>query len=117
MPIESGHRDHDATRAIEAREVGSDTLAITLTRRLLDNGAGTSELEQFLREAIARGRTRFQFHLGGLKYLNSTEIGALLRTAVLARGANGKISLHEANKKIRDVLVVAKVDGLFEMAN
>lgn len=109
MPIDS--------RPIEAREVGADALAITLTRHLLDNGAGTAHFEQFLRDALARGRTRFTFQLGGLKYLNSTEIGALLRTAVLVRGAAGKITLAEANKKIHDVLMVAKVDSLFEISN
>ncbi len=109
MPIDS--------RPIEAREVGADALAITVTRHLLDNGPGTASFEQFLRDAIARGRARLTFHLGGLKYLNSTEIGALLRAAVLVRGAKGKITLAEANKKIRDVLTVAKVDSLFDISN
>lgn len=100
---------------IEAREVGADALAVTITRDLLDNADGTAGFESYLREAIVRGRTRFEFLLQGLKYLNSTEIGALLRAAVLVRGGGGRIALLDLNKKIHDVLVVAKVDTLFEI--
>ncbi len=100
---------------IEANEVGADALAIKITRDLLVNADGTVGFEAYLREAMVRGKTRFEFRLHGLKYLNSTEIGAMLRAAVLVRGGGGRIALLELNKKIHDVLIVAKVDTLFEI--
>ncbi len=39
----------------------------------------------------------------------------MLRAAVLVRGGGGRIALLELNKKIHDVLIVAKVDTLFEI--
>lgn len=81
------------------------------------NVMGGPDAEQFredLHSLIEQGKTNVIVHLGGVKFMNSSGLGLLIGGFTTMKNAGGEMIICEADKKIRDLLVVTQLISVFD---
>lgn len=73
----------------------------------------TVELEQTLAEALARGDRKIIIDLSGVRYANSTGLGALVIAHLKADEVRGAVVLCGVSPRIQQVLQITRLLGVF----
>lgn len=55
--------------------------------------------------------------LGELNYVNSSGLNVLIKILTKVRKAGGEVSIINVNKKINDLLVITKLNSVFNICN
>ena len=55
--------------------------------------------------------------LAGLNYVNSSGLNVLIKILTKVRKAGGEVSIINVNKKINDLLVITKLNSVFNICN
>jgi anti-sigma B factor antagonist len=77
--------------------------------------AQVSEFTDHINKLIASGKNRLVLELSGLKYMNSSGLNVLVNILTKARTAGGDVSVCNLSKKVSELLVVTKLDTIFNV--
>ena len=86
---------------------------LTLDGRLTI-GSGDVLLRQDVADLLAEGHSKIVIDLGGVKTMDSSGVGELMRARANAENAGGTIKLVHVEDKVADVLQVTQLIGVFE---
>jgi anti-sigma B factor antagonist len=94
-------------------EVGDVTVislsgAITL-------GAPTSQLREWILEALNQGRKKILLNLGEVYFIDSSGLGELVSAYTSVTGRGGRLKLLNLNRRVRDLLQITKLYTVFEV--
>src|SRR4051812_33996711 len=74
------------------------------------------KLMQEIDDIILNNNIRFVIDLGALKYLNSSGLTILIRILTKARKAGGEAVIAAVGKRIKELLVITKLNTVFTVA-
>lgn len=73
-------------------------------------------LMQEVDEIILNNNIRFIIDLGAIKYLNSSGLTILIRILTKARKAGGEAIIASVGKRVKELLVITKLNTVFTVA-
>jgi len=74
------------------------------------------ELLAEIEAGIARAENKILLNLQDLKYINSSGLNVLINILTKARKAAGEVAICCVNKKITELLVITKLDSIFNVS-
>lgn len=77
-------------------------------------GPDASLLHDKLYEFIEKDKKKFVVDLSGVDWMNSTGLGILISGYTTLRNNGGKLKLANVTDKIKSLLVITKLDPVFE---
>jgi anti-sigma B factor antagonist len=97
---------------IQERVVGS-AVVLDLNGKLV-LGDGDVLLKDKVHSLVFQGRKQILLNLGGVSYMDSSGLGALVASTVTAKSNGGQIKLVSLTKRLQDLLSIAKLLTVFE---
>ena len=89
---------------------------INMQGDLIETGQA-DKLMQEVDEIIVNNSIRFVIDLGSLKYLNSSGLTILIRILTKSRKAGGETVIANVGKRIKELLVITKLNTVFTVAD
>src|SRR5438105_15918331 len=96
---------------IQERAVGSVQI-LDLNGKLV-LGDGDVLLKDKVHSLVFQGRKQILLNLGGVSYMDSSGLGALIASSVTASSNGGKIKLLNLTKRLQDLLSIVKLSTGF----
>src|SRR5213594_405241 len=78
-------------------------------------GMGEATLKERLDELVLAGHMQILIDLGGLPYIDSTELGRLIRCHLSVRQAGGRVRLCNLSEKVRMLMKMTRLDTVLEL--
>lgn len=103
--------DHDFD--IQKRKKG-DVVLLDLVGSLTV-GANEQNFKDTVTDLTARKHNRIVVNLGGVEFMDSSGIGALVKSFTTITQNGGKLKLLQPNKMIRHTLKITGLLGIFEI--
>ena len=97
---------------IQERAVGSVTI-LDLSGKLV-LGDGDTLLKDKIHSLVFQGRKQIILNMGGVNYMDSSGLGALVASSVTAKNNSGQIKLVSLTKRLQDLLAIAKLLTIFD---
>jgi anti-sigma B factor antagonist len=97
---------------IQERAVGSVTVLDCDGKLVL--GDGDALLKDKVHSLMFQGRKQIRLNLGGVSYVDSSGLGALVASSTTANNNGGQIRLVNLTKRLHDLLVISKLVNVFE---
>ena len=97
---------------IQERVVGAVTVLDCEGKLAL--GDGDTLLRDKIHSLVFQGRKNILLNLGGVPYVDSSGLGALVASSITAKGAGGQIKLLSLTKKLHDLLSISKLLTVFD---
>jgi anti-sigma B factor antagonist len=97
---------------IKERSVGSVTVLDCDGKLVL--GDGDALLKDKIHSLVFQGRKSIVLNLGGVSYVDSSGLGALVASSVTVKNNGGQIKLVNLTKRLHDLLVISKLVNVFE---
>ena len=97
---------------IQERAVGSVTVLDCDGKLVL--GDGDALLKDKVHSLMFQGRKQILLNLGGVSYVDSSGLGALVASSTTASNNGGQIRLVNLTKRLHDLLVISKLVNVFE---
>jgi anti-sigma B factor antagonist len=85
-----------------------------LEGQIIDKNQTIGLLEQ-IEKLVSSGKNHIVLELSGLKYMNSSGLNVLVNILTKARNAGGDVSVCSISAKVRELLVVTKLDTIFHI--
>jgi len=98
---------------IARREIDGITI-FSLKGRLVA-GEASNSLRETVRQELGTERSRVVLNLGGVDFIDSTGLGALVICFTSARKSGGALKLAQLNKHNIQLLVLTKLSTIFEI--
>ena len=86
---------------------------LTLTGKLTI-GEGDVQLREEMRDVLDRGSKKILLDLGGVKTMDSSGLGELVRCKASASAVDATIKLLHVQDKVQQVLEMTRLIGVFE---
>ncbi|MGE5315575.1 MAG: STAS domain-containing protein [Acidobacteriota bacterium] len=90
-------------------------IAVLAPKGSLVGGEETDELRAAVAQLIEKGNKKLIVDLGGVDYMNSTAIGALVSAHTSYANRSGSMILCNVNKKISNIFIVTKLSMIFQI--
>ncbi len=90
-------------------------IAILEPRGSIIGGEETDELKAKAKDLLEQGNKKLIIDLGGVTYVNSSGIGALVSIHSMYQKSAGKIKLCNMSKGIENVFVITKLTSVFDV--
>lgn len=90
-----------------------DVTVIALEGRLTI-GEGDVQLRHHIRDAVDNGAKKILLNLQGVKMMDSSGLGELIRCKATVNGAGATIKLLHVEDKVQEVLEMTRLIGVFE---
>jgi anti-sigma B factor antagonist len=97
---------------IQERSVGS-VMVLDCDGKLV-LGDGDALLKDKIHSLVFQGRKNIVLNLGGVSYVDSSGLGALVASSLTAKNNGGQIKLVNLTKRLHDLLVISKLVNVFE---
>jgi anti-sigma B factor antagonist len=97
---------------IQERVVGS-VMILDLSGKLV-LGDGDALLKDKIHSLVFQNRKQIILNMGGLSYMDSSGLGALVASFVTAKNNGGQIKLVSLTKRLQDLLAIAKLLTVFD---
>ena len=97
---------------IQEHSVGSVAVLDCAGKLVL--GDGDALLKDKVHSLIFQGRKQVLLNLGGVSYIDSSGLGALVAASITAKNNGGDIRLVSLTKRLHDLLVISKLVNVFE---
>ena len=97
---------------IQERASGSVTV-LDLDGKLV-LGDGDVLLKDKIHSLVFQGKKQIVLNLGGVNYVDSSGLGALIAVSVTAKSNGGQIKLLNLTKRLSDLLSIAKLTTVFD---
>jgi anti-sigma B factor antagonist len=78
-------------------------------------GANEQAFKDTVTDMISRKHNRIVVNLGGVEFMDSSGIGALVKSYTTITQSGGKLKLLQPNKMIRHTLKITGLLGIFEI--
>jgi anti-sigma B factor antagonist len=78
-------------------------------------GEGTTPLRDAVRQALDRGRNKIVLNLAEVMYINSSDLGELVRALASVRSSGGQLKLSNVQAFTRGLLQVTRLDTVLEV--
>jgi anti-sigma B factor antagonist len=78
-------------------------------------GANEQAFKETVTDLISRKHNRIVVNLGGVEFMDSSGIGALVKSYTTMTQSGGKLKLLQPNKMIRHTLKITGLLGIFEI--
>jgi len=75
----------------------------------------TSGLMEEIDTMISSGKKNIVLEMSGIRYMNSSGLNVLVNILTKARNAGGDVSVCSLSTKVRELLVVTKLDTIFHI--
>jgi anti-sigma B factor antagonist len=85
-----------------------------LEGEIIDKTQTIGLIEQIDR-LIASGKKNIVLELAGIRYMNSSGLNVLVNILTKARNVGGDVSVCNISPKVKDLLVVTKLDTIFHI--
>lgn len=85
-----------------------------LEGEIIDKNQTTGLMEQ-IDKLLSSGKKHIVLELSGLRYMNSSGLNILVNILTKARNAGGDVSVCNLSAKVKDLLVVTKLDSIFHI--
>jgi anti-sigma B factor antagonist len=85
-----------------------------LEGEIMDKNQTTGLMEQ-IDKLIASGKKNIVLELAGLRYMNSSGLNVLVNILTKARNVGGDVSVCNISAKVKDLLIVTKLDTIFHI--
>ncbi len=89
---------------------------LTFQGDLIDKNQADKLIEE-VNEIITNNHIHFVVDLGALKYLNSSGLTILIQILTKARKAGGEAVIANVGKRIKELLVITKLNTVFTVAD
>ena len=86
-----------------------------LCGELIDRNQAKELLEE-IEATIAKGENKILLNLQELKYINSSGLNVFINILTKARKESGDVAICCVNKKITELLVITKLDSIFNVS-
>jgi len=86
---------------------------LSLERRL--KGMGEATLKDRLDELVGKGNLQILIDLGGLPYVDSSELGRLIRSHLSVRQAGGRVRLCNLSDRVRQLMKMTRLDTVLDI--
>jgi len=100
---------------IQERVVGSVTV-LDLDGKLV-LGDGDTLLKDKIHSLVFQGRKNIVLNMGGVAYVDSSGLGAIVASFVTAKNNGGQVKLLKLTNRIQDLMAIAKLLTVFETFN
>ena len=97
---------------IQERNVGSVTVLDCEGKLVL--GDGDALLKDKIHSLVFQGHKNIVLNLGGVSYVDSSGLGALVASSVTVKNNGGQIKLLSLTKRLHDLLAIAKLLTVFD---
>lgn len=97
---------------IQERVVGSVTV-LDLDGKLV-LGDGDTLLKDKIHSVVFQGRKNIILNMGGVSYVDSSGLGAIVASFVTAKNNGGQVKLLNLTKRLQDLLSIAKLLTVFD---
>ena len=97
---------------IQERVVGS-VIVLDLSGKLV-LGDGDMLLKDKIHSLVFQGSKQIILNMGGVSYVDSSGLGALVASSVTAKNNSAQIKLVSLTKRLHDLLVISKLVNVFE---
>jgi anti-sigma B factor antagonist len=97
---------------IQERVVGSVTVLDCDGKLVL--GDGDALLKDKIHSLMFQGRKHVLMNMGGISYVDSSGLGALVAASLTAKNNGGQLKLLHLTKRLQDLLSIAKLLIVFE---
>ncbi len=77
-------------------------------------GEGDVQLREEIRELLDDGKKKILINMQGVKMMDSSGLGELVRTRESAQNADATIKLLHVEDKVQEVLEMTRLIGIFE---
>jgi len=77
-------------------------------------GDGDSLLKDKIHSLVFQGRKLIVLNLGGVSYVDSSGLGALVASSITAKSNGGQIKLLSLTKRLQDLLSISKLLTVFD---
>ena len=94
----------------------SGILILTLKGELIDKSHADKLIEE-INKSIENNHIRFVIDLGELKYINSSGLTILIQILTKARKAGGEAAISNVGKRIKELLVITKLNTVFTVSD
>jgi anti-sigma B factor antagonist len=81
----------------------------------LMGGPDASSLNSQIHELLGQGKKTVVLDLSKVQFINSSGLGLLIGTVNAVRTAGGSLKVAGASEKIRTIIKITKLEGLFEL--
>jgi anti-sigma B factor antagonist len=98
---------------IEERAAGGVTVLAVSGEITLNSGGGQA-LKEKVAALLQEGRRQLVLELGGVTYVDSAGLGQLVQVQLTTTGEGGTVKLANTGPRLRQLLAVAKLSGLFD---
>jgi anti-sigma B factor antagonist len=105
-------RTTGANMTIQERVVGSVTVLDCDGRLVL--GDGDALLKDKIHSLMFQSRKQILLNMGGISYLDSSGLGALVAASVTTNNNGGELKLLHLTKRLHDLLSISKLLTVFE---
>ena len=97
---------------IQERASGSVTI-LDLNGKLV-LGDGDTLLKDKIHSLVFQSRKSIVVNMGGVSYVDSSGLGALVASSMTAKNNGGQIKLVNLTKRLHDLLVISKLVNVFD---
>jgi anti-anti-sigma regulatory factor len=97
------------------RIVERDVQGITVLELHGASEKGDVFLQDTVERLLKEGKRNFVLHLGNVMHVTSSDIGAYVACLMKSRRMGGNVKLASVPSSARIVLLMTKLDGVFEM--
>lgn len=94
-------------------EVHGDVYVLIIKGKLM-GGSETSEIHDRIRELSQVGVKRVVLDLGGVKWMNSSGLGALMSSLTTIKNAGGDLKLSSVADKVESLLMITQLLKIFK---
>jgi anti-sigma B factor antagonist len=101
--------------AVKVTTMNNLDIAVVEPRGSLIGGEETDELKAKARDLLEQGNRKLVLDLGGVSYINSSGIGALVGIHTMYTKAGGKIKLCQMGKGVQNVFVITRLASVFDL--
>jgi anti-sigma B factor antagonist len=102
---------------ITTRRHRDDNVTILDLEGKLTIGEGDVQLREEIKDLLTDGVKKILINMGGVKVMDSSGLGELVRTRESARQAGATIKLLHVEDKVQEVLEMTRLIGVFESFN
>ena len=101
--------------ALTIQTKSSDGVCVLVPEGRIVIGSEVTTLREKIRDLLAAGHKDFLVNLANVTYMDSTGVGALVGSFVTIRNQGGQMKLSNLSQRTRDLLLVTKVQTVFDV--
>lgn len=101
--------------SLEIQHREREGIPILDLRGRITAGPEAAHLRERVAEQAAAGRKNVILNMGGVDYIDSTGLGALVVSATSLRKGGGNVKLLDLNKRNLELLVITKLATVFDL--